>query len=291
MAVRDLYSKRRRRALRTGPDVYTYDRITPAFREQLLHIMQQDVLGDCDSLYFAVASNARSAWKRVHDQLAREYGVSTLAAGTPREALVAFVRTKADVDEILDLVELLLDGAPQEITDEVNIRFREQALGYEYVQGQIIRIDSRLIHQSAILPALDLLSDPLFAGANQEFLAAHEHYRRGDYEPAMNEALKAFESTLKIICQARGWQYAPTDTASKLIDIAFSNGLVDRFWQSEFTALAASLKDGVPTGRNKQAGHGQGPAIRQVPQYIAEYVLNMTASGIVFLAEAFKSLP
>jgi hypothetical protein len=71
----------------------------------------------------------------------------------------------------------------------------------------------------AVKPALELLSDERFAGANAEFLEAHEHYRHGRHAECMNECLKAFESTLKIICKKQKWPFKDTDTAKALIDV------------------------------------------------------------------------
>lgn len=44
-----------------------------------------------------------------------------------------------------------------------------------------------------------VLSDKRYKGASQEFLAANEHYRHGRYKECLNDCLKAFESTMKII--------------------------------------------------------------------------------------------
>ena len=74
----------------------------------------------------------------------------------------------------------------------------------------------------------------------------------------MNECLKALESTLKIICAKRKWPHRDTDTAKTLIDVVFAHGLVPDWLQSEFTALRSTLESGVPTGRNRLSGHGQG---------------------------------
>jgi hypothetical protein len=71
-----------------------------------------------------------------------------------------------------------------------------------------------------------------------------------------------------------------------LISIIFEKGLVPDYLQSEFTAWRATLEAGVPTVRNRAAGHGQGAEPAEVPKYLAAYALHMTASGIVFLVEA-----
>jgi hypothetical protein len=50
---------------------------------------------------------------------------------------------------------------------ELNARFREQGIGYQYESGKIIRVDSQLIHAEVIKPALALLTALEYAGANR----------------------------------------------------------------------------------------------------------------------------
>jgi hypothetical protein len=100
------------------------------------------------------------------------------------------------------------------------------------------------------------------------------------------ECLKTLESVLKIICASRKWAYSPNDTASKLLDLVFSNGLLPAALQSEFSALRASLESGVPTVRNRLAGHGQGTTKVEVPEYVASYLLHLTAASVLLLVRA-----
>ena len=126
--------------------------------------------------------------------------------------------------------------------------------------------------------------------AQQEFLKAHEHYRHGNAKEALNECLKAFESLMKIICKKRKWVISGNATAKQLIETCLNKGLIPSFWQSHFTALRSLLESGVPTGRNKVSGHGQGDNTDEVPNYLVAYMLHMTASTIVFLAEADSAM-
>ncbi|MEH2410379.1 MAG: hypothetical protein V7K36_16425 [Nostoc sp.] len=212
------------------------------------------------------------------------------------------------IEEILDVVELsfeLIDRAyrddslrcitkskitPDEAIKELNYRFREHGVGYQYESGEIIRVDSQIIHAEAVKPVLELLSDTRFQGANEEFLKAHEHYRHGRYKECLVECLKSFESTMKTICDIRGWIYQPGDPAKNLINVCFQNNLIQPYLQTQFTSLKSNLESGVPTMRNKNAGHGQGSQPLTVPQYFAAYQLHLTASTILFLLEAEKSL-
>ena len=175
--------------------------------------------------------------------------------------------------------------------EELNDRFKEHGVGYQFANGKIIRTDSELIHSEVVKPALMLLNQKHYAGAQAEFLKAHEHYRKGNAKEALSECLKAFESVMKAICDKRGWQYSANATARPLIQTCFDNGLIPPFWESHYSSLRNLLESGVPTGRNKVSGHGQGTTPTTVPDHLVAYMLHMTASAIVFLAEAEKNLP
>ena len=60
----------------------------------------------------------------------------------------------------------------------VNHRFREHGIGYEYVEGRMIRMDNEYTHTEIVKPALGILHRKEFEGAREEFLRAHTHYRK-----------------------------------------------------------------------------------------------------------------
>lgn len=183
---------------------------------------------------------------------------------------------------------------PSQGLEELNRRFRQHNLGYTFDadSGQVVRIDSDYLHTDVVAPAIHLLRGLGFAGAETEFLRALEHYRHGRHEEAMADALKAFESTMKYICDQRKWPYDPNrDSAGRLIDILLKHGLLPDWAQTEFASLRSILVSGLPTARNRNAGHGRGALPRQIPDYLAAFTLHMAAANIVFLAQAFNALP
>jgi DNA gyrase/topoisomerase IV subunit B len=106
-------------------------------------------------------------------------------------------------------------------------------------------------------------------------------------EQAMEECLKAFESTMKIICDKRGWTYDPRAAAKELV-----NGLIPPYWQSHFSGLRSVLESAISTPRNKQAGHGAGSnPPPDFPDELVSYVLHMTAATILFLSDSEGKLP
>lgn len=134
-----------------------------------------------------------------------------------------------------------------------------------------------------------LLSDPGYAAANQEFLSAHSAYRSGEYEDALTDCAKAFESVLKVIAHKKGWSVAGNASAKALLDAAFANGLVPAFLQGEFAGLRSILESGVPTVRNRSSAHGAGITPRTIPKHLAAFQLHQTAAAIVFLVEAAEN--
>ena len=95
---------------------------------------------------------------------------------------------------------------------------------------------------------------------------------------------------MKAICDKRKWTYSHTDNAGKLINVCFAHDLLPSYMQSQFESLKQLLKSGIPTVRNKKAGHGQGAEITTVPEYLASYVLHLTATNLLFLANCETNL-
>lgn len=62
--------------------------------------------------------------------------------------------------------------------EELNRRFLEHGLGHSCLSGdeaQLIRKDNEHLHQDAVLPALQLLHEEGFNGANDEYRNAQKH--------------------------------------------------------------------------------------------------------------------
>ena len=214
-----------------------------------------------------------------------------------------FFKEVEDVEIELSIVELVFSNAiklrrlsaterPSNLNfiKELNHRFRENGVGYQYENDQIIRVDSEFIHAEAVKPALQLLSNPMYKGAQEEFLKAHEHYRHGRYDSALTDCLKAFESTMKIIIHKRSWVCDKNAASKKLIDCCLANELIPKFWTDQFNSLSNILTSSIGTPRNKLSGHGKGNDDIEVPEHLIQYVLHMTASTIVFLIKAEESL-
>jgi hypothetical protein len=164
-------------------------------------------------------------------------------------------------------------------------------LATQFEGGEIVRVDSQYLHAEVVKPAISLLNTAGFEGARQtSFSRPTSTTVRAEWEKLCRMALKAFESTMKAICDENGWSYPGNATAKPLIKIVLGNRLVPRYMETHLAGLRSTLEAGLPTVRNKNSGHGQGVFVKQVPDYFVGYALHLAATNIVFLVEAYEAL-
>jgi hypothetical protein len=306
MATFDLFSKRQKRLRGEIPEIYQYSDIPNALRIQIIHIIKDAIGIDKGRIG---GNKVNEVYKSIHDTLCREYGVFTLGNPNRNEpdqnSLFTFFLATKDYEKVIDIIEisfLLIKGyidnpinnykfhadtliKPDDAIQELNERFREHGVGYQFESSQIIRVDSTYMHSEVVNPSIKLLWNDKFLGANDEYMKAHEHYRNGRNKECLAECLKAYESTMKIICKESGWPYKETDTSKKLIEICLQNGIIPQFIQNQYTSIRNLLESGIPTIRNRLGGHGQGQTQVSVDDQITRYALNLTGSNIIFLIE------
>ena len=310
MPVWDTYSHRKRVREGDVPDVYGYDELPEKLRVQIVQICSAAVGGFHSSSGYDIGSahhHNNNGWSFIHNTVARELGVFELSSiHRLDEKCADFIVNHEAVDEVLDLVEVGfryidriarafrehererrgIDQPAASAIEELNERFRRAGVGYRFEEGQILRIDSELVHNEVVRPALWYLNHAGFEGPRDEFLRAHGHYRAGETKDAITDANNAFESTLKVICDKRGWEYPAGATASQLVKVVKQNGLLSEYLERSFEQLAATLQSGLPKVRAEEGAHGQGGKPRQTPDYVASYALHLAAAKILFLAEA-----
>jgi hypothetical protein len=308
LSILDIFSKRNKKK----KDIFSYDKLLSNFRIQVVHILI-DSIGKYNppDIWGEGAIPSNKSWEFIHKQLCREYGYFQLSdkGTTPIEKCVHFIQDSS-VEEVLDIIEVsfkLLDKVvrdldhydkkrseiiqnPDDAIFELNERFKEHGIGYQFIEGQIVRVDSEFIYQSAVKPAVNLLFDEEFEGASEEFLSAHEHYKKGRYKEAIVDAQKAFESVMKTICKRMNWEVSENATTRPLINTLFKNNLIPQSLQNQFSSLQNTLESGLPTVRNKNGGHGQGVNPVQLPPHLVAYALHLSATNIVFLIDSYKSL-
>lgn len=316
MAVRDVFHKRLEQAARAGkPEVYEYDELPGPLRAQIVHIVRE-MLGrwitQPELGRWRVDPPTNVAWTDVRDALARELGrfhLCTKPLAAEADCLTFVL--EGPLPDVMSLIELVIRRAvtlqtqePEgfwpnlgiellvpDAIEELNHRFREHCVGYQFDRGRVVRVDSQLVHAEVVVPALRLLSAPGFEGPEQEFRAAHGHYRAGEYRDAITDANSAFESTMKAILTARGIGYDPAATARPLVAEIFKHRILPLYLETHLAGTRSALENGVNTLRNKEGGHGQGAEIAETPGYLAAFALHLAAASIVLLAEAHRATP
>lgn len=309
MATFNMFSRRKK----PTPDVLQYDEIPHPLRIQLLTAMDDArtlIYDRTIPSYRVLGTEGMDCFAAACLVLRRELGLAKLidirkhfryaddsATDDQCNEFTAFFEN-CNTENVLDSIEVvmrLIENAEEYLDDEcnadtvaaeINTRFRQAGVGYQYESGQIIEVWNSLLHAEATVPALQLLTNPTYEGANDEFLKAHEHFRHGRNGECLNECLKAFESTMKIICDRKGWKYNQTDTAKTLIKICLDNKLIATFSEQQLTSLRTLLESGIPTARNKQSGHGKGVQKIEVSDALARFVLHLSAATIVLLVES-----
>jgi hypothetical protein len=315
MAIWETFTKRQKRIAQAGkPEVYQYDDLPETFRMQVVYIWRAAI----GQYYYPQGgflndrpSPSNQFWEEIHNTMAEEAGLPYL--GNPLEdpdkrCMSHLMRSStSEALDIIDLAFNVIDRRvrrlpsvlqtrsaitrdPDDAIEVLNQRFREHSIGYQYLDGKLVRVDSQFVHAEIVKPALSLLNATGFDGPTDEFFRAFDHYRHGRNKEAMAEALKAFESTMKSICAARKWQHPANATAIPLIGVIIKNGLIPAELESHFAGLRSAMESGLPTISNSTSRHGQGAVPKTVPPHFAAYALHLAASNIVFLVEAHKSL-
>ena len=306
----NLFSNRQRKLRGEDPDVYRYDELPNELRVQIVQIWTS-TFGDQN---FRVEHPSSNVYEQIAQVLRHELGVFQLPSDdsypvNPLMEIVNYFLQLEDVEKALDVVQVAFaimgvykrellsqerhagTNSASTAIENLNFRFKKHGVGYQFEHPHIFRVDSEFIHSEIVKPALGLLNEKHLSGAREEFLKAHEFYRRGESKDAIANCLKSFESTMKAICKKRKWECGSKPIAKTLIQTCLKNGLVPQYWQQQYFSLEVILKSGIPPARNNlSVGHGQGGSVVTVPDYLVAYVMHMTASAIVFLAEADKGM-
>ena len=289
-----LFSQRKREALGQVPDVFAYDTFPTSFRNQFFHILRDVILeSDGYSYYYG------DAWRFLCSEFAREKGLKYISGnGRSNDAYALdYYVDNCDDESFLDLLDYTFTVIVWPLVDndtyvkqraisaitELNDRFMQHYLGYEFINGHLIEKTNEHIHKEVVKPALYLLHDKKFAGAEQEFFQAFDRFRKKQYKDAITNANKAFESVMKVICKERSFSYQENDTAKTLLQHLIDNAFFPDYMESHLNGVRSTLESGVPTVRNRISSHGQGQAISNVSKETVEYALNLVATNIVFL--------
>lgn len=284
-------------------DVYDYSPLSEKFRKQIIYLFENicNHINESSSL-----REAEDFITFVSKRFCEEKGILD-EYGNDRYDFV-FLRNyilSSDDSDCLDLIEIFIKWfiyilnnkdfrkITEPFVNTLNSRFRTNNLGYEFIENQLIKKDTQYTHEEIIKPTLKLIYDENFTGVEEEFLNAHDKFINNEFKEAITESNKAFESTMKTICERKEYDYnKDKDTAKKLIDILLKTNFIPKYLSTHATGLRTTLEAGLPTVRNREGGHGQGEIPIKVTESYAKYALNLTATNISFLINLYKeSIP
>lgn len=137
---------------------------------------------------------------------------------------------------------------------ELNARFKEAGLPFEYHNGLIQRIDDELTTNEIERPFWSMVSDPKFANVDSDIKEALDRRDSGKPDAAFH-ALKALESVLKILSDDLGRTRNSEKGAADFVDNLVSSKLgryIDT-WEAE--AIKSLFRD-----IRNPLGHGGGNA-------------------------------
>lgn len=244
-------------------------------------------------------------WRFINNTLCDKHGLNDLVTGkffrmTNQEECKVYFENVTNLNESFDVIEIVMSALGNGyanglfggrrsdfngVVSAFNKIFRDNDIGYEYVEGIIIRNDNKILHKEVIDRTIDLTGNEIFINANEEFLGALQHLKARRNKETLNDALKAFESTMKIICDQFEWRYSEGATVRKLIEICIENELIPKYLATHFTGIRTTLESGIGTIRNKVGAHGQGSNTIVVPDSLAIYAAYLTGTCINYLVE------
>lgn len=195
---------------------------------------------------------------------------------------VAFIFSVAELE-----YDNLSDGEKPEYSSVLNAFFEEYDLPWKMLDGKMIKIDAQQFECDVKAKALSQMqelkdAEPKFQSAYTEFTTAVEALEKGDYQSAINNAGKSYESILKVILGAnRG-------NADKLI-----NQYMDQLLSVPDTMTKAGFREKVmmslPYVRNNSgADHGAGAKEVVITKPMAKLAVNLAAALNIFLIDSYK---
>src|SRR5438132_5998021 len=158
----ETFSRRSKREQGEGPDAYKYDDLPERLRNQIIHICN----GVAAKLPAVVFQGSEAFFSGARKAICHELGLLRLAERirTAEEDVWNFFLEEQNIETCLDVIEIVfaclvrtVQGAPhihsgleheiRQAADEINARFQEHAIGYEFRDGHFIRIDSGFLHK------------------------------------------------------------------------------------------------------------------------------------------------
>lgn len=175
-----------------------------------------------------------------------------------------------------------------EFSNRLNSFFIEYDIPWRILDGKMIKIDAQQFECDLKVKALEAMkelkdAEPKFQSAYTELTTANEAFEKDDYQSAINNAGKSYESILKVILGAeRG-------NADKL-----TTHYMNTFLEVPETMTKAGFREKVMMAlsyvrNNSGADHGAGAKEVVISKPMAKLAINLAAALDTYLIEEYVS--
>ena len=299
MFFEKLFSRRYKKENGLFPDIYQYEKLPDKLKITLLHIFEEAFHYETFRFNKIEIENV---FQKIYKTICKEHSLLNFYnhRDTFKQTMIDFFYKEKNLIISLDVIELfciLINFVKNKyytnedtkkqfnmFIEEINQKMLEHGFGYQFENELLIRIDTKFTHCKIVKPALKFLIDKKFKNANDEYIKAHEAYKNNDYETVFVECNKAFESTMKIICNLNKFDYKQNDVSSRLISILREKGFIKNYNDEILNGLVKVFL--TPSNlRNNEGAHGKGTLPDIVDKSFVDYALHSTASNILFLVQ------
>jgi hypothetical protein len=132
-----------------------------------------------------------------------------------------------------------------EAIKELKARLRANHTGLDYTNGLLHLASDELTTERIAAPFWEIVTDPKWATVEEEMKEAFDRLDHGQHD-AFTHAVKALESTIKIISDDNGWSTGNEKGAANYIDnlVSARNGRFIEVWEADaLKAIFSSLRN------------------------------------------------
>lgn len=254
----------------------------------------RDIVSDFDEEVF-VTDNTGWNFRSSVSQEALPYlktclGVETfylpLEEGENRKAdpTIADLIMLGRIVNVFDAIEAVSDSVYTErradFEKTVNQAFNISNSTLRLMDGVVVLLDQVQLADEIVSPAIATLKSAGCMGAVEEFGEAVKALHNGETKRAVEQANKALESTMKHITgidRAKPGALLSAMVKSGVVP-EYASGFLEAF--EKLTHAVAAIRNDAPG-----AGHGQGTAVTEMPPAVAQLMVNLCGSLILFIIE------
>lgn len=251
---------------------------------------------------------SNTTWEWIERNYLETTGKFDLGNGSDSKQKVRNFIMMAQVSHCLSMIELAMLGGlagfykfhsgdydrrkssitinPLEAEETLNDIFKYYRMGYQLLDGKIVKVGSDYLYKEAVERVSNELTELHFDGVKEEFSKALNYHRDGKPEEALAWANKAYESTMKAICDEMKIGYKSKETVKTLVPL-----MIQYILPPEFNPQLGGTKTllfSLSGARNQMSGHGAGKKKRKVPKFVTSFAIHQAATTILLLVEAYK---